>query len=36
MTLIEAAWPIIAKGRELELQAIDLDQEDDGRARGPG
>ncbi len=25
--LIEAAWPIIAKGRELELKAIDLDEE---------
>ena len=27
--LIEAAWPIIAKGREAELQAIDFDREDE-------
>jgi predicted GTPase len=27
--LIEAAWPIIVKGRELDAQAIDLDQEED-------
>jgi len=27
--LIEAAWPIIAKGREAELKAIDLDRDED-------
>ncbi len=31
--LIEAAWPIIAKGRELELKVIDLDREEEEEER---
>lgn len=33
--LIEAAWPIIAKAREAELQAIDIDQEEDEEREVP-
>jgi GTP-binding protein len=33
--LIEAAWPIIAKAREAELQAIDIDQEEDDEREVP-
>ena len=33
--LIEAAWPIIAKAREAELQAIDIDREEDDEREVP-
>jgi len=33
--LIEAAWPIIAKAREAELQAIDIDQEEEEEREVP-
>ena len=33
--LIEAAWPIIARGRELDAQAIELELEDDDEREAP-
>ena len=33
--LIEAAWPIIARGRELDAKAIELEIEDDDEREAP-
>ena len=33
--LIEAAWPIIAKGREADAKAIELEQEEDDEREAP-